>query len=73
MLKNEEEILETIHAIEEKKKELEDAQFIVEFNPKIISELELHLFKLVKEEDKNGVANRFKGTKKDRNSKRVFY
>lgn len=73
MLKNEKEIIETIQAIEQKKQELTDAQFIVEFNPKIISELELRLFKLVKEEGKNGVTSRFKRTKTNTSSKRIFY
>ena len=48
-MKNEEEIIATIRAIEEKRLELDEARFIVEFNPKIIGELELKLFNLIKE------------------------
>ena len=57
MLKNEQEIIEIIQAIEEKKKELADARFIVEFNPKMINELELSLISLIKEEEVKDGAN----------------
>jgi len=70
---NEEEIIETIQAIEEKKKELADAQFIVEFYPTIINELELRLINLVKEDGCYGVNGRFKGAKKNKPSKRILY
>ena len=51
MLKIDEEIINLIQAIEEKKKELSNAKFIVDFYPTIINELESRLFNLIKEGD----------------------
>ena len=70
---NENEIIEIIHAIGEKKKELADAQFIVEFYPTIIDELELRLINLVREDGSYGVNGRFKGKEKNKPSKRILY
>lgn len=74
MLKNEDEIITIIQAIEEKKKELSNAKFIVDFYPTIINELESRLFNLIKEEeDMHGITGGFKGTEKNKPSKRLLY
>ena len=75
MLKNEKEIITTIKAIQQKKKELTDAKFIVEFYPTIINELETKLFNLIQEEgeDNDGVTGGFKRKEKNKPSQRVLY
>ena len=44
-----EEIIDIIQAIENKKSELQEAELIIQFHPKIINNLEQELFKKLKE------------------------